>query len=244
MNPKNSKIVGLLTMMIFLLSACAIGIVRGSGNLVTESRNVSNFDRVDLSGSGEVVITQSEAEALTVETDDNIMPYVTTEVRGGTLYLGLEARDFSRIPSPSRLRFTLSVKDLVGVDVSGSGDINAVSLDTDRLDVNVSGSGDVRIDSLTAEEVEARISGSGEVNLAGQATGQDINISGSGKYRAGDLRAEAAEVVISGSGEATVWATESLDARVSGSGSVDYYGNPQTSFSSSGSGEIKSLGGK
>jgi hypothetical protein len=243
MTSKTSKFAGLLAIVIFPFIACGFGVVRGSGDLVTESRSVNNFDRVDLSGSGEVVITQSGEESLTVETDDNIMQYVTTEVRDGTLYLGLDSQGIQSI-SPSQLKFTLTVKDLTGMKVSGSGGISAASLGTDRLDVKVSGSGDARVDSLTAEKVEVRISGDGGVELAGEVTGQDIDISGSGQYRAGNLQSETVKIKISGSGDATVWAIESLDAHVSGSGSVNYYGSPQTSFSGSGSGEINGLGEK
>lgn len=242
MNAKISKTVGLLAVVV-LLSACGFQIIRGSGDLVTEARNVSNFDRVSLSGSGEVIVTQSGTESLTVETDDNIIEYVTTKVRGGTLYLGFdttEAKSFS----PTRLRFDLNVKDLVGLKISGSGDITAASLDTDRLDARVSGSGDIQIDSLTADEVEVQISGSGDVELAGEATGQDITITGSGEFHAGDLRGETVEVTISGSGSATIWAIQSLDARISGSGSVKYYGSPTVDSSGSGSGKIRSLGEK
>ena len=243
MNKRSSKVIGLLAIVVTLLIACGFGITRGSGNLITESRSVSNLNRVNLSGSGEVVITQSGEESLTVETDDNIMQYVTTEVRGGTLYLGFDTKRVKSI-SPTRLRFDLNVKDLVGLKVSGSGDITSASLDTNRLDVGVSGSGDVRIDSLTAEEVEVRISGSGEVELAGEVTGQDVTISGSGKYRGGDLRSETVSLTISGSGDATLWATESLEARLTGSGSVNYYGNPKTDVSGSGSGKVRGLGAK
>lgn len=244
MNTKNLKVVGLLAIVALLLIACGLGTfgtVRGSGNLTTESRSVSNFDRVSLTCSGDVVITQSGEESLTVETDDNIVQYVTTEVRGGTLYLGLES---GKSISPTRLRFTLNVQDLVGLTTSASGDITAASLDTDRLEVRVSASGDVRIDSLTAEEVEVRISGSGDVELAGEVPGQDITITASGDVHAGDLRGEAVKVTISASGDATVCATESLDARLTASGSVNYYGNPTTNFSSTGSGKINSLGEK
>jgi hypothetical protein len=237
------KVLGLLAIVVFLLSACGFRVIRGSGDLVTESRSVSNFDRVSLSGSGEVIVTQSGEESLTVETDDNIIEYVTTEVRGGTLYLGFDTTGPKSI-SPTRLRFDLNVKELIGLKISGSGEITAASLDTDRLEVGVSGSGDVEIDSLTAQEVEVRISGSGNVELAGEATGQDITVSGSGKLRAGDLRSETVEVSISGSGDATVWAIESLDARISGSGSVEYYGSPTVDSSGSGSGKVRHLGGK
>jgi hypothetical protein len=243
MNTKTWKAVGLLAIVILLLSACGFRIIRGSGKLVTESRSVRDFDRVSLSGSGEVVITQGGEESLTVETDDNVIKYVTTEVRGGTLYLGFDTERVRSI-SPTRLQFALSVKDLVGVKISGSGDIIAASLDTDRLDVGVSGSGDVEIDSLTAEDVEVQITGSGNVELAGEATGQDITISGSGELHAGDLKGETVEVTINGSGGVTVWAAESLDARINGSGSVKYYGNPTVDLSGSGSGKIRSLGEK
>ena len=51
-------------------------------------------------------------------------------------------------------------------------------------------------------------------------------------------------LTISGSGDATLWTTESLDARLTGSGSASYYGNPRTDVSSSGSGKVKGLGDK
>lgn len=243
MNTRIGRAVGLLAIVILLISACGIGTIRGSGNMVTEPRDVSGFDRVSLSGTGEVVITQGDEESLTVETDDNIMPYVITEVSGGTLHLALDA-ERARSISPTRLRFTVAVRDLAGLEVSGSGSATSTGIDTERLDVEVSGSGDVRIDSLTAEAVGVQISGSGDVELRGEVTGQDININGSGEYIAGDLRSQTARVAVSGSGDATVWVTESLDASVSGSGSVNYYGTPQTRVSGDDSEDINRLGDK
>jgi hypothetical protein len=231
----------LFILIVLLLSACGLRAVRGSEDLVTESGEVSGFDRVEVHGSGEVIITQDGTESLSVETDDNVMEYVTTEVRGRTLELGFED---AVLVSPTRLTFNVHLKELAGLDVSGSGDIEAESIETDRLEIKVSGSGDVQFDSLTAGDVEMRISGSGEVELAGEAAAQDITISGSGKYRAGDLESQDAEVKISGSGDATVWAAESLDVDISGSGSLTYYGRPSLNSSTSGSGEIRGRGEK
>jgi len=230
-----------LFIVIFALSACN-AVIRGSGDLVTETRQVSNFDSIDLSGSGEVIITQGGSETLSIETDDNVMEFVNTEVEDGTLKLGFKPG--VKLISPSQLTFYVEVIDLQGLAVSGSGDIKSEMLETDRLDANVSGSGGVRITDLSAGEVKARISGSGEVNLDGNASFQDVEISGSGKYLAGDVCSASVEVSVSGSGEATVCATESLDANVNGSGTVDYYGKPSVNSSSSGSGSINSLGEK
>ena len=46
-----------IALIALLLSGCALAGVRGSGDIVTETREVSDFDRVSLSGSGEVIIT-------------------------------------------------------------------------------------------------------------------------------------------------------------------------------------------
>ena len=231
----------ILIAIALLLCACGLRTIRGSGKLVTESRDVRDFDRVSLGGSGKVILIQDEEESLAIETDRNVMRYVTSEVRDGTLVLGTKS---GVMVSPTRLRFTVSVQDLADLTVSGLGDITAERVDTERLQIKVSGSGDLRIDALTAQEVAVWISGSGDVELAGGVTEQEVTISGSGKYRSGDLRSETVALTISGSGDATFWTTESLDARLTGSGSASTYGNPRMDVSSSGSGKVKGLGDK
>jgi hypothetical protein len=244
-------------------SACGIIAIQGTGNLVNKSRDVGGFDRVSLKGMGEVILTQSEEESLSVETDDNMLKYVKTEVRDGTLYLDIDAQRAAFL-YPSQLTFTLSVKDLAGLSILGSGDIKSGEINTERLELAIDGSGDMRIgsletkvleldisgsgnvvvDSLVAEQVKSSIKGSGEVDLAGQTSTQDVEISGSGEYRTGNLESETIWVSLSGSGNAVVWSTSSLKASTSGSGSVNFYGSPTIDFSGSGSGEIKNLGDK
>ncbi|MCP4396718.1 MAG: DUF2807 domain-containing protein [bacterium] len=234
-------VIAVLAIGSFLIGAGRIDRIKGSGKLIAESREVSNFDRIVLNGFGEVVITQGEEESLSVETDDNIMPYIATEVRRGTLYLEYDAKKVKRI-APTRLKFTLHLKHLVGLNIFGSGEISAMSLDTNDLDIDIDGSGDVQIDSLTAEKLEIRIDGSGKVTLAGVANGQDIKIDGSGKYFSGNLRSDTVKITLNGSGDTVVWATETLNAHINGSGSVNYYGSPAVDLSGSGSGKMKSLG--
>ncbi|HSG17503.1 MAG TPA: head GIN domain-containing protein [Anaerolineae bacterium] len=242
MRKRGLLLVVIMLAAVIVTTACNANIVNGSGDLITETREVSDFDGINLSGSGEVIVTQGDTESLTVETDDNVMEHVKSEVRGATLHLGFE-EGFNLI-DPTRLIFTVGVDDLSELSISGSGDFESDSVDTDRFKVTVSGSGDVQISDLTANSVETRISGSGDVDLAGEARTQDVTVSGSGKYHAGDLASESVEVRISGSGNATVWATESLDSNISGSGTVNYYGRPSINTSGSGSGQLNNLGEK
>jgi hypothetical protein len=71
-----------------ILNGCFGPSVSGSGRVMSETRNVSGFSNVSLKGSGRVVIEQGAAESLTVTSDDNLLKYVETEVRGSTLVLG------------------------------------------------------------------------------------------------------------------------------------------------------------
>ena len=77
MKSKSTFLIALFTLMI-VSSACNvtsifIRTIDGSGNIVTESREVRGFDRVNLSGFGEVIIEVGDEESLTISTDDNII---------------------------------------------------------------------------------------------------------------------------------------------------------------------------
>ena len=197
--------------------ACVFDSVAGSGKIVTEPRTVSGFSAVSLSGSGQVTIEQTGMESLTVTTDDNLLPYIKTDVKGSTLELGFKDSMTSLMPTHD-IVFRLTVRKLEGLDISGSGKADAKGLDPDR--------------------VKIKISGSGEVLAQGTANDLDLGISGSGRYRGEDMRSKRATIDISGSGGAVVAASETLKADVSGSGSIEYIGDPQVTQHVSGSGSV------
>ena len=236
-----SKLIFIISiLMVLLLSACSI---IGSGNVISEPRPASNFDRVSLSGLGELILTQSGEEALTIEADDNIMQFIRSEVRGDTLFLGFIEDGQGRSIQPTEpIRFNLSIMDINAISLSGSTSLDAGEIDTDHLEVSVSGSGQARIDSITAESLIVEMSGAVEFDLAGRVVEQNVSISGSGSYRARDLDSRMAKIVISGFGDATVRVEDSLEVRLSGFTRVDYYGVPRVDFSSSGFGSLNNLG--
>jgi len=219
--------------------------VEGSGNFVTENRDVSGFDRVSLSGFGEVNITQGNAESLRVSTDDNIMPYVKTEVQGNTLVLGFTNEGQRRSFNPSDgIKFDLVIKDLTRIDISGAGSVNVKELTAEKLQLDLSGAGNLEIDSLSAEELVTRISGAGSVIIAGQVKGQEVSHSGVGNYHAADLKSDSAIIDISGAGSSTLWVLETLDVEISGLGNIIYYGTPRVIQNVSGLGKLIGQGEK
>jgi hypothetical protein len=77
--------------LVLALGAAGCGAIdakNGSGNVISESRSVTDFTGVELSGSGKLIIEQSDVESLTITADDNLLPDLTAEVRDSRLLLG------------------------------------------------------------------------------------------------------------------------------------------------------------
>ncbi len=237
-----TMIVVLFTALVFL-TGCAGTIVRGSGRMATQERRVGNFHAVSLAGAGDLFIVQGETEALTIEAEDNLLQYIKTEVRGGTLEIS--AVDEPKIFIPTApIRYNLTVRNLSAVDLSGFGNIRSASLKSEQLNIGISGAGRVAIDHIEATDLTSTLSGAGGLTLSGRVTNQTAHVSGVGDYDAADLSSQSALVDDSGPGSATIWAREDLDVTISGPGNVSYYGTPRVRQDRRGPGQLRGLGDK
>jgi len=249
------KLVLVILVIAAVTTACGIPVqprmVRGSGDVIVEDRSVSGFDKISVKGAGRIVLTQGNKESLTVETDDNLMQYIKTEVKGDTLEIDFKenvvfssGRGRVVVDPTEGFVFRISVIDLEAILVSGAADIEMDKIKTDRLEITFSGAGQLSIDDLDANALNVLVSGAGDVNLIGRVEDQVVRMSGFGRYQAFDLESQEASITISGAGGANVWVTESLDISISGAGDVKYYGSPSLSPNISGLGRIQSQGDK
>jgi hypothetical protein len=225
------------------MSGCSVVVdgVRGSGDVVSEERSLDTFTSVVASGSGEVRISQGDVQSVTVQAEDNLVPLLVTEVRGGVLTLRVEEGSTIRPTEP--IVFDITVAGLQRVESRGSGDVVVDRWEATDADIASSGSGDVAVDDLLVESLTVSTTGSGDVVVSGESDVQRVATSGSGDYRACGLGTAAADVETSGSGDAVVTVTERLVAESSGSGSILYSGDPDdVSEDSSGSGDVEPIG--
>jgi Putative auto-transporter adhesin, head GIN domain len=205
-----------VALLAVLLVVAACSVTKGSGKVVSQTREVTGFTKVELSGSGELTIEKTGVESLTISAEDNLLPQLTSEVSGDTLTLGTKPN--TTVVPTKPITYSLTVKDLNGIAVSGSGS--------------------VRVSNLTTNSLTTQISGSGTISASGTVNDQAVDISGSGRYQAEQLTSKTAKVQISGSGHASVLATDLLDVKISGSGTLTYGGNPQITQEISGSGKL------
>ncbi len=237
---KNNKIFTGLLLVLFaalVLTGCVDGTVQ------TRTEDVSGFDKIEIHTFGEFIIEQGDEESLKIEAPRDYLRYITTEVEGSTLLISMR-RGF--IGGPIRhVTYTITVKNLEEISLSGAGAIKIFSLETDQLELDLTGAGSIEIDELYANSLDINLASAGAIVIAGEVDSQEVDLSGVGSYEAGDLRSDSAEIDLTGAGSAVVWAEESLDVSITGVGSVSYYGdNPQVDQNVSGLGSINSKGSR
>jgi len=209
--------------------------VRGSGDLVTESRDLGEFTQIETRGSWDVDITIGSPQSVRITFDDNLIDFVQTEVHGKTLDIFCD----ESISSRRNCRLEIVVEELSSFSSSGSGDISVDGLGKKPFEFDLSGSGDFFIGG-EPEKLDVSLTGSGDGYAEGSTEELEIRVSGSGDLDFRDMLAAESYVRISGSGDVKVYVTESLDGRVSGSGDITYYGNPEhIKTRVSGSGDIR-----
>jgi hypothetical protein len=209
--------------------------VTGSGTIISEEREVPVFNQISLKGSGKVILTKGENQNVQVNTDENIMPHIQTELKNGKLVISHERNNLR----PTVLEFHITVANLEGVSISGSGDINGNDeFNSDNFYADIAGSGDIAI-KVSANRLESNISGSGSIYLTGSTNSYDATITGSGDVDAFELRARDSSVVITGSGNCRISVSDKLQVKITGSGDVLYKGYPEIDQTITGSGSVK-----
>jgi hypothetical protein len=253
-------LVALIVLSSSIITSCSEGKVSGSGNIVEEQRDVSDFKEIHVSGIGNLVVNMGDEESLRIKADENFLRRIKSEVKGDRLRIKIE-RGFTLDPAePIYYYVTAKELDIIAFAGSGSvqtGKMNAEdfslklagaangkidSLVSDSLEVEIGGSGDVEIKDLHTESLEVDIAGSGNTVISGGEAGeQDINIAGSGKYEALNLQSVRADLNLAGSGYIALKVSEQLEVNIIGSGSVKYFGNPKVETNIMGSGTVKGI---
>ena len=191
--------------------------IQGSGNIISESRELNNFTSIILLGSIDVNIKTSESNNCVVVADDNLIPFIKTEVVNNKLNISLN----ESYSSEEKLVVNINTPNYDEVSLSGSGNINILDFKNNNLSLNISGSGN--------------ITGNGEVETL------VVKINGSGNLMSKEIKSKSATITINGSGDGEVFASDSISAKINGSGNIEYFGNPENVDSIiNGSGDINS----
>ncbi len=217
--------------------------IKGNGNVKKETRQVENFSTLASQGSMDIVIQHGTSNDITVEADENLLPYIETKVEGNKLIV--RTKKFANLQSRKKLTVVVSMTEINSIQQSGSGNLTGAGAFTNNgtTQLSLSGSGNMNLDFQTFRDIDLSVSGSGNVDLhSGNTNSLSAKISGSGNIDASTVKSKDVEAKISGSGNIKVYASNSIEAKISGSGNVLYRGPVQNLTSKvSGSGKIMKM---
>ena len=212
--------------VLFFLSAAVLLIscdyTTGSGNIISEKRNVESFSGISVSNSIDVEVKMGSVATVEVEADDNIIEHIVTKVSGGVLKIGIE--ELHSI-SNAHIKVFITNPVLKSVNASSSAEVKVLDVikDDGKLSFHASNSADIEAE-VEAPEIEADASSSGSVMLSGRTKNYKAQASSSGDIKSAGLLSENTDVSANSSGSADVHASVSLTAKATSSGSVDYHG--------------------
>lgn len=209
----------------------------GSGNVITETRNVGNFNSISVSSSFDVEVKIGTTAAIRVEADDNIMKYIVTNVSGNELRIKVEGMHNL---NDVHMKVFITTPSLIRINADASATVKVLDIikDAGKLSFTATSSADIEAE-VDAPEVEAQANSSGSVTLSGKTKNYKAQVSSSGDIKSAGLLSENADVEASSSGSADVYASVSLNANASSSGSIDYHGGATVKQSVSSSGSVE-----
>lgn len=228
----------LLVLLAFSSNSCMdLNSVSGNGNVISEVRNVGDFNAIEASVGLNVFVKFGESsDDVEVVADQNLHEYIETEVVGGTLKI--TSRRSIRRAAAKDIFVSAGAIDEIRVssaaDLTGEGVLVAAG----RLRLNLSSAADLDIE-VQAGEIEIDVSSSAEAKLSGNARSLNANISSAGDLDADDLEVVDCTIDVSSAGDARVNVSGELRASASSAGHISYTGNPEVKeINSSSAGSI------
>lgn len=179
MNKRNKLGLLLVAIAALSLSGC---IVRSTAEKDRETRNlaVKDFERIDISGSFDVVYEQGTEYKVVAEGSKRQLDALDVKSEGGTLSLAMKMMRLDVFRGG--IKITVSSPDLVGVTLTGNGDFEASGhVDTDEMWVRLTGNGDIDFYDLICDHLYVDLTGNGDVNVKNLVAGSTtLKLTGNG----------------------------------------------------------------
>ena len=195
-------------------------VITGSGRFISETRPVTAFATIAVSGAIRVQVEHGDAESLTITAEDNILELVESVIAGDRLTLGF--RPGAGSVQNHGVDVHIGVRGVRGIDASGAS----------RVDVSGLHGGDLRI-TLTGA---SQFTGTGAVDRL------DADLSGASRMTAPALAARVASVTLSGASTALLRVLESLIGSASGASLLEFLGDPFVEVQTSGASLVRRAG--
>ncbi len=209
--------------LLFVLISSSCISERNYGPVEKEIRRVGDFTGIEVSHGINVYIAKSDEKRLEVETSEDLMDDLITEVRGDNLKIYFDS-NFIWVKTAN---VYVNAESLTKIKASGGSDVRGEDEIRGRdLELSASGGSDIRL-NVDVDNLEVEVSGGADVELAGIAHYLEASTSGGADLRAYELITQIARLEASGGSDIKVFVEEEIEARASGGAGIKYRGNPE-----------------
>jgi hypothetical protein len=195
--------------------------IKGNGNVVEQTRELTSYDEISISGNSNVILVRGSEGEITLKAEENLLDHIEVSVKNDMLKIKNKGR-IELIPSKGKnILITIPIHQVSKLSLNGSGEVegNNLTLHGNKIKLQVNGSGDMEVNVKTAD-VRAAINGSGDINISGETDYFEAIVTGSGDIDGYELFSNICEGKVIGSGDIKFYARQKLDAKIIGSGYI------------------------
>jgi hypothetical protein len=209
---------------------------------VSRNYSVGNFQQIEVAGPYDVEVRTGANASVSARGSEKLLERTVVEVQGDKLLIHAENNhSFFHFGWSHRgeAKFTVTVPQLSGATIAGSGDIRIDKVSGQNFEGTVTGSGGLEVAAMNVQQLKLAVAGSGGVKAGtGTAQAAQYDIAGSGDIDAGALDARDLKATIAGSGGIKAHSSGTADVSIMGSGDVDVSGGAKCKISKAGSGDV------
>ncbi len=221
---KTSHYLILFFLAALVFSSCRKDHIHPSHHIITEERFTGTFHSLDVSDAIDVdVLFTNGTYSVFIEADDNIMPYVLTDVTAGVLYIRL--KNSICIGPHASIKVHISNPFVEAVDISGASRVefnNSQNIPYFKL--STSGASMFQ-GEFYCTTFDADMSGASVADIWGAADYANIKLSGASKLGDYSFSINTLDIVLSGASTASLTVNQVMNIEASGASSFYYKGN-------------------
>ncbi len=199
------------------------GQIVGSGKLVTETYDYTDFTMIEAESGFVLTITQSSSYAIEISADDNIREYLEITGTGNTLRIGLSRGNISS----TTLRAEMTMPEIEGLNLSNGAKAVVTGFNSaGSFSATLTG-GSVLIGDIVSGDAGFGLSGGSMVTLTGSGRDLMVRSSDGSEVTLDEFPVNNADINIDRGGRSFFNINGKFDTTLTGGSELYYTGEPE-----------------
>lgn len=209
-----------------LFTSCGADVfnrVNGNRNVIVKERKLQgDFSGIKVSTGIDVYISQGNANAITVEADENLHEIIITEVYNGVLKIYSD----KNIWRAKARKVHVTVENLSLLKATSGSDVYSETIiKTNEISISATSGADINIE-VAAESVSTSATSGSDIEISGSTVNHAANATSGSSIDAYDLKSENVIAKATSGANINIYASQKIEAKATSGGDVDFKGNP------------------